>query len=295
MPEQNYDKESIQRSPKVDYIPFSPSWFADSRYIAAIRKFVAAELTGILFHLMAWLIQRQKYTAPLTDLPNIAFHFRDDEGLMEQIVLESGLFECDSVAFWCPLLSEAMWPLDEKRRLLSEAGRRGGQGKYRTRAPLSHAEGSESQDQAAFKPPLSHAEGSESQDQASKSKSKSKSKREVRENIADESDPEFENFWRKYDKKVDRKRAERLWQTLNTEERQQCAAHVENYVKSKPNKKFRKDPATYLLNKSFLNEIISDEYNGINPEKGNRSSAGNPKNAGQRQLTDRIAAGAGVN
>ena len=66
----------------------------------------------------------------------------------------------------------------------------------------------------------------------------------------------FEDFWNLYDKKVDRKSAEPKWGRLTDEERIKAMKHIPLYLKEYPEKKFRKDPQTYLNNKSFDNEII---------------------------------------
>lgn len=67
----------------------------------------------------------------------------------------------------------------------------------------------------------------------------------------------FEEFWKDYDKKVGSK--ERLipkWIKLTHAERELIRAHIPLYKDSKPDKQFRKDPATYLNNKSWNDEII---------------------------------------
>ncbi len=70
---------------------------------------------------------------------------------------------------------------------------------------------------------------------------------------------EFENFWDLYAKKQDRIKCERKWKQLTDEERQNCIKAIPEYVKSTPDKQFRKNPATYLNNKSWENEIINTE------------------------------------
>ena len=68
----------------------------------------------------------------------------------------------------------------------------------------------------------------------------------------------FDLFWDLYDKKVDRKACERKWSRIDKSEHDKIFQHVERYVKSTPDKKFRKDPETYLNNEAWQNEIISD-------------------------------------
>lgn len=69
----------------------------------------------------------------------------------------------------------------------------------------------------------------------------------------------FSEFWDKYEKKVgDKIKLERKWILLKDIDRENIMAHIPLYKVSQPNKKFRKDPETYLNNKSWLDEIVAD-------------------------------------
>jgi len=79
---------------------------------------------------------------------------------------------------------------------------------------------------------------------------------------------EFEEFWTLYDKKVgDKTKLKTKWKTINEDERRKILEHVPLYKESQPDKQFRKDPQTYLNNKSWNDEIIFK--NGIN-SKGDK-------------------------
>lgn len=66
----------------------------------------------------------------------------------------------------------------------------------------------------------------------------------------------FEDFWNLYDKKVDRKNAELKWGKLTDEERLKAIEHIPKYINANPDKQFRKNPDSYITNKSFNDEII---------------------------------------
>jgi len=66
----------------------------------------------------------------------------------------------------------------------------------------------------------------------------------------------FNRFWDLYDKKTNREKCFKKFSTLKYEEMEKVFSHLPNYVISTPDKKFRKDPSTYLNNKSFNDEII---------------------------------------
>lgn len=69
---------------------------------------------------------------------------------------------------------------------------------------------------------------------------------------------EFDTFWNLYDKKVGPKdKLQKKWAALTNAERQAAIDHIPKYKQAQPDKQFRKDPSTYLNNKSFNDEIIS--------------------------------------
>lgn len=70
----------------------------------------------------------------------------------------------------------------------------------------------------------------------------------------------FDWFWDAYDKKVGSKeKLEKKWDKLSDEEKVAALKHIDLYKKSQPDKKYRKNPETYLNNKSWNDEIIWSE------------------------------------
>lgn len=68
---------------------------------------------------------------------------------------------------------------------------------------------------------------------------------------------DFDLFWELYDKKVgDKNKIASKYNKLGTEDKQAIFLHVPKYIQSQPDKKYRKNPETYLNNKSWLDEII---------------------------------------
>ena len=74
----------------------------------------------------------------------------------------------------------------------------------------------------------------------------------------------FEFWWDEYRKKVGNiKKLQKKWAALKDEERQQAFDHTKLYVASTPDKTYRKNPETYINNKSWNDEIIKKtEHNG---------------------------------
>ena len=74
--------------------------------------------------------------------------------------------------------------------------------------------------------------------------------------------PSFDDFWNAYDKKVDRAETEKKWSKLNQTEKEKIMLHVARYVVSTPNAQYRKNPTTYLNQKTYLDEIVIPQQNG---------------------------------
>ena len=83
----------------------------------------------------------------------------------------------------------------------------------------------------------------------------------------------FETFWNAYDKRRNRGECEIKWQRLSDTDKANIMQHVTKYIASTPNKKYRKDPITYLKNRSWEDEIITDtpqNYGNNNVQYNNR-------------------------
>lgn len=73
----------------------------------------------------------------------------------------------------------------------------------------------------------------------------------------------FEMFWNLYDKKVGKMdKIEKKWYALSKSDQKSIMLHIPQYKSAQPDKKFRKNPETYLNNRSWEDEIISSD-NGL--------------------------------
>lgn len=81
--------------------------------------------------------------------------------------------------------------------------------------------------------------------------------------ILDTDDKGFSEWWDMYDKKIDRGKCEKKWEKLTDSERRACIAATPAYVASTSDIQFRRNPMTYLNNKSWENQIIP-RNNGTN-------------------------------
>ena len=73
-------------------------------------------------------------------------------------------------------------------------------------------------------------------------------------------DESFLLFWNLYDKKVGKDACLKLWRRLPKRERKLILEYVPLYVKACPDKKYRKNPSTFLRQKAWYDELIPSEY-----------------------------------
>lgn len=71
--------------------------------------------------------------------------------------------------------------------------------------------------------------------------------------------PTFNDFWELYDKKKGKPTTEKKWGKLNQKDKEIIMVYIPNYIESQKNKKYRKDPTTFLNNESWNDEIISSK------------------------------------
>lgn len=88
-----------------------------------------------------------------------------------------------------------------------------------------------------------------------------------KEEISIDSILSFDDFWILYDKKVgDKNKLIKKYDLISESDRKLILDHIPKYKLSQPDKKFRKDPQTYLNNKSWNDEIVGYiDSNTTNP------------------------------
>lgn len=85
----------------------------------------------------------------------------------------------------------------------------------------------------------------------------------------------FVDFWELYDKKVgDKKKIEKKWNALSLEIQEKIIEYIPKYILAQPAKQFRKNPETFLNNKSWEDEIIERS------NAGNKAAGGGTKRIG---------------
>lgn len=101
-------------------------------------------------------------------------------------------------------------------------------------------------------------------------KEKSSAKKEKELNYS------FEEFWELYDKKVGKKDILiKKWLKISDEERESAMSYIPKYKLAQPDKKYRKNPETFINQKAWNDELIFDApvmHPGLIPKKETKFS-----------------------
>lgn len=71
----------------------------------------------------------------------------------------------------------------------------------------------------------------------------------------------FEIFWNLYDKKIAKSICEKKWSKLTEEQRELAINHIPKYKLANPDKKYRKDPESYINRETWNDEVLYPENN----------------------------------
>lgn len=69
-------------------------------------------------------------------------------------------------------------------------------------------------------------------------------------------DVDFEEWWNAYGKKRGKEKCKKKWAKMSPRDKRACIEATPGYVASTPEVLYRKDPYTYLNNKSWNDELI---------------------------------------
>jgi len=72
----------------------------------------------------------------------------------------------------------------------------------------------------------------------------------------------FDDWWRIYGKKIDRKKCERKWNKLSNKTRLAIMEHTPKYVRATPDAQYRKNPSTYLNSETWNDEQLPTPSQG---------------------------------
>ena len=199
---------------------------SDEKVKSLLRK------QGLTGYGLFWAIIEDLYNnanALRTDYDGIAYDFRIDVSIVKSVLNDFNLFVFDGDSFGSLSVQKRLDERDSKSVKARESAHKRW---TNANAMQSQCEGN------AIK------------------ENKGKEINESKVNKVNILDSAFNEWWNIYDKKVSKDKAIAKWNILTSDEKQLALKIVQEYVNSTPDKTFRKDPTTYLNNKSFNDEII---------------------------------------
>lgn len=85
----------------------------------------------------------------------------------------------------------------------------------------------------------------------------------------------FEEFWKIYGKDVGHDKCLQVWKRqLSEETKAKIMAHVVKYVQARPNEYFRKDPINYFKDKTYNDEVVTNNQTASNYGSNNGQQDG---------------------
>lgn len=108
---------------------------------------------------------------------------------------------------------------------------------------------------------------------------------------------DFDSFWISFDKKVSKPAAEKSWQRIKPDKQlaEQIILKAEEYARSTPDKKYRKNPATWLNGRCWEDELIHgqvfesktvNKFNALDAINGGDGYGNNRKRNGNGRVYD---------
>ena len=195
---------------------------------------------GAFWVLIELLREQPNLRLPIASIPRICRTFGITTPKMESVIYHFELFSNDGEYFFSPSLLKRMLEMKEKYTARTVEG-------WKTR--LQNADNQQNFPAIALQ---SIANYPQTDADAMQNDAENANKIKLNKTI----NISFDDFWKLYDKSAGKQKSEKKWNSLKNEERELIMQHLPKYKLSRPDKTFRKDPLTYLNNKSWEDEII---------------------------------------
>jgi hypothetical protein len=218
------------------YFPHDFNAGSDEKILYLRSKF-GMEAYGLYWVLIEIMHESSDSKLTCNLINGIAYQINVDITFLKEFYNECiaiELFVTDGVKYWSERVLRNKELLNEKRNLKSIAGKKGMENRWKNKEVITNDNIVITED----------------------NKGKEIKEKEIKVNKINIIDSAFNEWWDSYDKKISKDKAITKWNILTSDEKQLALKIVQEYVNSTPDKTFRKDPTTYLNNKSFNDEII---------------------------------------
>ena len=209
-----------------DYFSHDYNSRNDKKLVKAGMKFDLCTAIGAYWCIVEMLYEEGGYLL-LSEYERITYELRCSNELVNYLILDSELFKNDGVRFWSETAIERL----KLRAAKSQKARESIENRWNRLKDTNVLQTNNDRNTSKVK----------------------ESKVKVNNTILS-----FDEFWNLYDKKVgDKKKLEKKYDNISESDRELIKVHIPAYISSQPDKKYRKDPQTYLNNHSWNDEIIT--------------------------------------
>jgi len=209
--------------------------------IIELRMDLGWEGYGVYWAIIETLRNASNYKLEM-NYNRIAFALNTDSNLIKTVVENYKLFNFNEGFFFSESLLKRMLKKDAKSNKARESAL-ARWNKLNSKQSDSNANALNSQ-----------CDSNANKRKESKEKEKKVNKTKV--NKTKETDYPFELFWNMYDKKVGRPKCEKKYEAISEQDRVLIFEHVLKYIEAQPDKKYRKNPETYLNQNAWHDEIV---------------------------------------
>ncbi|MEG2341420.1 MAG: DUF4373 domain-containing protein [Odoribacter sp.] len=234
------------------YFPHDSSAKDDPKCVLLIEQ-LGPEGYGIFWILVEILRGQPDYTYPIGLLPALARRYNTTNEKIKAVVVSYDLFSIsDDKFFFSESLNRRMREIEFKRKMLSESGKKGNAKRWELTEKEEHNRHPIATRSPGDRHPIAIKENK------SKLNTNNISANALTDSASASSDfdADFNVFWDTYDKKRNREKCIKLWKKLSEKEKEEIIDYIPDYKKAQPEKQFRKDPATFITQKSWNDELI---------------------------------------
>ena len=229
------------------YFPHDSNAKDDPKCVMLIEE-LQLEGYGIYWILIETLREQPNFKYPMKLIPALARRYFTTKEKMTAVIMGYDLFEIEGDEFfYSESLLRRMEIVNEKREKSKLAGKRSGEVR---RLKALTSDNIKTDDEQM----LNGCSADVEQKVNNKRKEKEKENNNNKNTLV--CDDEFERFWMLYDKKVGKPVCIKKWNKISNEDKELIFKNLPAYIKSTPDKKYRKDPATWLNQECWNDELI---------------------------------------
>jgi len=233
----------------------------NDRKLRRVRKDLGLEGYGAFFMLLEILRDEKEFSYPLADIDILSDEIGISEIKLRGLITSYDLFQTNDKDFFSLKFVEFLQPYIKTKARNRINGIKGNLIRYGhvTKEQLKNMSDIEILEFNKINDNLMISGGESGGDRdfsQSKVKESKRKESKVKEINTKEVDNKFKIFWTIYDKSVNKENTLIEWNKLDENTKDEILLYVPNYVKSKGNKRYQKDPLNFINDKTWNDEII---------------------------------------